>query len=317
MKKTVLFTLLILMLAACAAPAQRYEVVYVDSPYAPPGPRYAYFAGSPYYPWASVDYFYLGNPYFPPYGPAWFSVGYYAGPAWYGPWYGPYYPPFFWSAWYSPFYHYPYPYFGGAYGRYGHRGPGSHGRYPHGRHAYRPPNGGHDGNRGGYRSGHDHGREAPADTTAGGPAGAGYRQDMGDRARGREPAVRDPDRRGQRVPYQTSRQVSVAPSGGPPSQGMVIVNRQDRKMQPNRQHQTEYPAHGAVVAGQGQDGRLSAAPRADRQPATQQVERQPANPPVDFSSRQSASDRPAREDAGITRRGGSSTDPDSQDRERD
>ena len=242
MFKKALSVLLLVQLAACAAPVRRYEVVYVDGPYPNEFVQYPYFGGSPYYPWASVDYFYLGNHYYRPYAPVSFSFGFYAGSPWYGPWYAPYYGPFYYSAWYPPYYSYPY--FGPAFGGFGYGWQTPYWRYPDYRRGHYDRHEGHD------RSGWDHHGPYSREFSGGQQRRTGYRQDPGGRGPGPEPGTREREQTESPAPLQTSRRVSVAPSGGNSSPGMVIVNRRDRKMQPNRQHQSVDQGYRSAAAPQ-------------------------------------------------------------------
>lgn len=197
-------------LTGCASPhysmrdsEQYYRAsrAYVRSP--------AYYDAG-WYPWWSMEYFYLGSHHYRPgYGGS-FSFGLFPGYPYYDPWYFPGY----YSAWYAPYGYYD-PWYGGYYGR----GFGYSRYYP-----YR-----HHGDRG-------HDDRSPRDEYSGAGDSGGVHTDRRrhdyrrpwevDRA-----GLSDP---GRPEPQRTSRNVSVAPSGGGRDRGMVIISRGDSKIGPSR-----------------------------------------------------------------------------------
>ena len=228
---------------------------------------YVFYPGSVYYPWSSMDYFYFGNHYYRPAASFSFSIGGYAGGPWYGPYYGPYYYPGYYSTWNAPYYPYPYSYFGAAYGwgawnawynpywrhhYYGHGNDygGGHGRYDDGRGGH---DGGHDGGAGGNYGEPGYAGRPPAGTRPIRQVGnEAYDYPTGDEARERATMSRDRARQlqsppGQGMPPQTSRQVSVAPSRSDSDRGMVVVNRNDSKVQPTRVEPVERQRFGRTT----------------------------------------------------------------------
>ena len=175
--------------------------------YAEDDPSYVYNSGdyldAVYYPWLSLDYFYLGyNPY-PVYG---FAYGY----------------PFGWG--YSPW-HYPYSY----YGYYSPRYIAWH------HHPYRRPYRGNCMHHGGCQkddnenryAGDDHENHRNRD---------GEDEEREEYIRNRESGI------GRHVTAPVSRYVSTAPSGFSGNQGMVIRNRETRKIGKSRLEPAQQPS---------------------------------------------------------------------------
>lgn len=190
------------------------DPAYVNNAYV----NYTYgYAGAAYYPWRSMDYFYLG--YRPYYG---YDIGYggYIGSGisigisyGYSPWYYPSYS--YYSPWYYPHDHRRGHHYRGWAGRDRCRSHDACGRSRNGRHE-----GGHD-------------RYAGIDRD--------YRRNRGDDRRGGhegrddEPTGRrSSNRTGNRRESPVRRYVSTAPSGYSGDRGMVIRNKEQRKIGKSR-----------------------------------------------------------------------------------
>lgn len=253
-------------------------VVYAEEP-----DDYDYYDSSVdssvYYPWTSVDYFYFGNHYYRPAVTFSLSYGIYGGGPWYGAYYGPYYYPSYWSFGYSPYYSYPY--FGAAYAwgawNYWYAPNWHHNYYGHGYghghgngHGYDNGDGYGYGHKGGYRDGHNGGRVGDYGRGRSNRSGnygnnsgdQGYAGDPRDRTgqdrqgrnerpgsaqdRNREIGTVNRNRSGQQ---QTRRQVGVPSSGSSPDRGIVVDNRNDNKLKPNRTGPVQrQPINGSVTS---------------------------------------------------------------------
>lgn len=241
--KSLLMGLLILfLLSACSSysPSRHY-----------PHSSYSYQA--------TAGYYYPNYVYYGAYRPGWFSAGpYFPGNYWvsgamvYWPtysspyyysnnYYGRYYP--YSDAWFYPYSrhsrvgygHYYRPYYGSYYGYgAGHGGwyrPSPGRPYYGGSHSYRPPGGQHNNPR-------PDPVVIPRGERGGRAPGAGYSDRVDESLRQRHQY--QPERRSATVVVERegmSRSVGVAP-GNDGSQGMVVSNRNERKIQPSRLHPT-------------------------------------------------------------------------------
>jgi len=308
MAKAILSCLVMLTLVACASDYNPYvqeissngQVVQSNSFYYEPYEEVAYVGVSPYYPWGSIDYFYFGNHYYQSSSSLAFSVGVSYWSPWYSPYYGPFYNPYYYSAWYPGFYPWSYAYFGYGYG-WGWYGRGyPYGAY-YGRHAQYVPGHGY----GGYGDGRGHRDGVPVANRGGVQQLGDYRSGIDRRGRQREYMTRERDWNslGQQAP--TERNVSVAPSPGGVDQGMVIINRSDRKAGQNRVQPVSRlgvvsaPAPVATNSNQANPAQGGGGSRAGMQPRFSAPPSAPSTPPAP-----SAAPRPAPQPAFSGSRGG-------------